>query len=107
MSVSSQQVEGDPNSFLYYTGNTGSGTIQGFESENMLNLSSNLSMDASLGYLKTWVDKFLYFASEGVDTSGGEREAAMSPVIKGSLRLNYSNDSGIFGSVRSLSLIHI
>ena len=101
VSVSSQQVEGDPNSFLYYTGNAGSGTIQGFEWENMLNVSSNLSMDASLGYLKTWVDKFIYFASEGMETSGGDREAAMSPVITGSLRLNYSNDSGIFGSVRS------
>ena len=101
VSVSSQQVEGDPNSFLYYTGNAGSGTIQGFEWENMLNVSSNLSMDASLGYLKTWVEKFIYFASEGIETSGGDREAAMSPVITGSLRLNYSNDSGIFGSVRS------
>ena len=101
VSVSSQQVEGDPNSFLYYTGNAGSGTIQGFEWENMLNVSSNLSMDASLGYLKTWVEKFIYFASEGMETSGGDREAAMSPVITGSLRLNYSNDSGIFGSVRS------
>ena len=101
VSVSSQQVEGDPNSFLYYTGNAGSGTIQGFEWENMLNVSSNLSMDASLGYLKTWVDKFIYFASEGMETSGGDREAAMSPVITGSLRLNYSNDSGIFGSVRT------
>ena len=101
VSVSSQQVEGDPNSFLYYTGNAGSGTIQGFEWENMLNVSSNLSMDASLGYLKTWVEKFIYFASEGMETSGGDREAAMSPVITGSLRLNYSNDSGIFGSVRT------
>jgi len=101
VSVSTQQVESDPNSFLYYTGNAGSGTIQGFEWENMLNVSSNLSMDASLGYLKTWVDKFIYFASEGMETSGGDREAAMSPIITGSIRLNYSNDSGIFGSVRS------
>ena len=101
VSVSSQQVEGDPNSFLYYTGNAGSGTIQGFEWENMLNVSSNLSMDASLGYLKTWVEKFIYFASEGMETSGGDREAAMSPIITGSIRLNYSNDSGIFGSVRT------
>ncbi len=97
VSVSSQQIEGDPNSFLYYTGNAGFGTIQGFEWENMLNVSSNLSMDASLGYLKTSVDKFPYFASEGVEETGGDREAAMSPVITGSLRLNYANDSGIFG----------
>ena len=90
MSVSNQQVDGDPNSFLYYTGNTGSGSIQGFEWENMLNISSNLIMEGSLGYLKTWVDKFIYFASEGVEISGGDREAAMSQVMTGSLRLNYS-----------------
>jgi len=101
VSVSSQQVEGDPNSFLYYTGNAGSGTIQGFEWEHILDISPNMDCDASLGYLKTWVDKFIYFASEGVKTSGGDREAAMSPIITGSIRLNYSNDSGIFGSVRT------
>ena len=83
VSVSSQQVEGDPNSFLFYTANAGSGSIQGFEWENLLNVSSNLSMDASLGYLRTWVDKFTYFASEGVEETGGDREAAMSPEITG------------------------
>ncbi len=60
VSLSSQQVEGDPNSFLFYTTNAGSGTIQGFEWENTLNVSSSLNMDASLGYLTTWVDKFTY-----------------------------------------------
>jgi outer membrane receptor for monomeric catechols len=101
VSVSSQQDKENPNSFLFYTANAGSGSIQGFEWENLLNVSSNHSMDASLGYLKTWVDKLTYFASEGVEETGGDREAAMSPVITGSLRLNYANDSGIFGSIRS------
>ena len=36
-----------------------------------------------------------------METAGGDREAAMSPIITGSIRLNYSNDSGIFGSVRT------
>ena len=63
VSISSQQDKENPNSFLFYTSNAGSGKIQGFEWENLLNVSSNLSMDASLGYLKTWVDKFTYFAS--------------------------------------------
>ena len=31
VSISSQQVEGDPNSFLFYTANAGSGSVQGFE----------------------------------------------------------------------------
>jgi outer membrane cobalamin receptor len=100
VSISSQQDKENPNSFLFYTSNAGSGKIQGFEWENLLNVSSNLSMDASLGYLKTWVDKFTYFASEGVEETGGDREAAMSPEITGSLGFNYENESGIFASAQ-------
>jgi len=99
VSLSSQQVEGDPNSFLFYTTNAGSGTIQGFEWENTLNVSSNLNMDASLGYLTTWVDKFTYFAAEGVEAIGGNREAAMSPEITGSVGFNYENESSFFASI--------
>ena len=99
VSLSSQQVEGDPNSFLFYTTNAGSGTIQGFEWENTLNVSSNLNMDASLGYLTTWVDKFTYFAAEGVEAIGGNRKAAMSPEITGSVGFNYENESGFFASI--------
>jgi outer membrane receptor protein involved in Fe transport len=98
VSVSSQQDKENPNSFLFYTGNAGSGTIQGFEWENTLNVSSNLNMDASLGYLTTWVDKFTYFAAEGVEAIGGNRKAAMSPKMTGSIGFNYENESGIFAS---------
>ena len=98
VSVSSQQIVGDPNSFLYYTGNAGSGTIQGFEWENMLNITSNFSMDASLGYLKTWVNKFIYQENYEMEGYGGDREAAMSPKMTGSVGFNYENESGIFSS---------
>jgi outer membrane receptor for monomeric catechols len=100
VSVSSQQDKENPNSFLFYTGNAGSGTIQGFEWENTLNLSSNLNMDASLGYLTTWVNKFTYFAAEGVEAIGGDREAAMSPKMTGSVGFNFKNNSGFFGLVQ-------
>jgi iron complex outermembrane receptor protein len=55
-------------------------------------------MDASLGYLTTWVDKFTYFAAEGVEAIGGNRKAAMSPEITGSVGFNYENESGFFAS---------
>ena len=100
VSLSSQQVEGDPNSFIFYTANAGSGSVQGFEWENLLNVSSNFSLDASLGYLKTWVDKFPYFSSEGVEAIGGDREAAMSPKVTGSFGVHFKNNSGIFGLVQ-------
>jgi hypothetical protein len=100
VSVSSQQDKENPNSFLFYTGNAGSGTIQGFEWENTLNVSSNLNMDASLGYLTTWVDKFTYFAAEGVEAIGGDRKAAMSPKVTGSFGVHFKNNSGFFGLVQ-------
>ena len=99
VSVSSQQIAGDPNSFLYYTGNAGSGTNQGLEWEHKQMISPTLTLNFSLGYLKTWVDKFSYKTSEDVITFGGNREAAMAPKLAGALGLNYQNDSGLFGSL--------
>ena len=98
VSVSSQQVEGDPNSFLYYTGNAGSGTIQGFEWEHKHKFRRSIHLNASLGYLETWVDKFVYYAAEGIESFGGERSAATSPKISGSLGLKYENGSGLLAT---------
>jgi len=98
VSVSSQQVEGDPNSFLFYISNAGSGTIQGSEWEHIQTISQFLSFNASLGYLKTWVDKFTYQSADG-DAFGGDREAAMSPKVTGSFGLQYKNETGLFASI--------
>ena len=101
VSISSQQIGGDPNSFIYYTSNAGSGIIKGIELENRFKLSPNIVLDASCAYLDTWVGSFNYFAAEGLAISGGNRKAAMSPKFSGSLNLAFENDRGIYGSINA------
>ena len=100
VSVSSQQVDGDPNSFLFYTANAGSGSVQGFEWETNYQILSRISLNTSLGYLDTWIDKFTYQANSEMEGYSGNREAAMSPKITGSFGVGFKNNSGIFGLVQ-------
>ena len=100
VSVSSQQVEGDPNSFLFYTGNAASGNLQGLEWEHSQIISSSYKMNASIGYLNTWVNRFSYETSDG-ESYGGDRKAAMAPEFMGSIGLDFHNESGFFISVLS------
>ena len=100
VSVSSQQVEEDPNSFLFYTVNAGSGSVQGFEWETNYQILSRISLNTSLGYLDTWIDKFTYQENSEMEGYGGNREAAMSPKVTGSFGVHFKNNSGIFGLVQ-------
>ena len=100
VSVSTQQVDGDPNSFLFYTANAGSGSVQGFEWETNYQILSRISLNTSLGYLDTWIDKFTYQANSEMEGYGGNREAAMSPKVTGSFGVHFKNNSGIFGLVQ-------
>ena len=101
MSISSQQIEGDPNSFIYYTSNAGSGTISGIEWENRLKILPNIDLDLSCGYLNTWVDSFNYFVADGIKASGGNREAAMSPKLNGSINLSFKGSHGLSFSIQT------
>ena len=89
VSVSSQQDEGNPNSFLYYIGNSGSGRNSGIEFDHSQNIFKSLSFDINIGVLDTWVDKFFYKTLNGQDY-GGNREASMAPRFMGSWGLNFS-----------------
>ena len=97
VSLSSQQVEGDPNSFLFFTANAGSGSIQGFEWETNYQILSKISLNTSLGYLDTWIDKFTYQENSEMEGYGGDREAAMSPKVTGSFGVHFKNISDFFG----------
>ena len=80
VSISSQQEEGNPNSFLFYIDNATSGENNGFEFENTFKISKNLNLSTSIGYLNTHLSEFSYQISENDSSSkGGGREAAMSP----------------------------
>ena len=89
VSVSSQQDEGNPNSFLFYTGNAGSGKNSGVEFDYAQDILNSLSFNARIGILNTWVDKFAYKTENG-EAYGGDREASMAPKFMGSLGFHFS-----------------
>jgi len=95
VSVSSQQIVGDPNSFFFYTSNAAKGKSSGVELESKIMISENLQFGISAAYLDTWVDGFDYFTSGGIATSSGNREAAIAPKYSGSLNINYKSKSGV------------
>ena len=84
VSVSSQQVLGDPNSFYYFTSNTGSGQLGGLEWDHDHVITSNIHLTASLGYLDTKVEEFSYQVDSTTIGIGGNRAAAMAPKLTGS-----------------------
>jgi outer membrane receptor protein involved in Fe transport len=96
VSVSSQQVSGDPNSFYYFTSNTGSGQLGGLEWDHDHAITSNIRLTASLGYLDTKVEKFSYQIDSTTIGIGGNKEAAMAPKLTGSFGFNWQDKSGLF-----------
>ena len=70
VSVSSQQELGNPNSFYFFTANSGKGTLRGFEAEFRYRFLNSLFATSSLGLLDTYVEKF-YLTSDGISYGGG------------------------------------
>jgi outer membrane receptor protein involved in Fe transport len=96
VSVSSQQVSGDPNSFYYFTSNAGSGWLGGMEWDHEQVLTSNVRLTASLGYLDTKVEEFSYQMDSTTIGIGGNRAAAMAPKLTGSFGFDWQDKSGLF-----------
>ena len=103
--ISSQQVEGDPTSFTYYTSNASSGYNRGFEIETSIEIVPSLRLDYSLGCLLTHVKEFSYPIGYNQDDStftspimeiSGDREQAMAPNFNSSINIHYSHNSGLF-----------
>jgi len=97
VSLSSQQNKSDPNSFIYYTSNAGSGYIYGIEMENKLKLSKNIVFGLSGAYLDTWIHNYNYYIDDEVQVSAGNREAAMAPKFSWSMNLSYESSWGLRG----------
>ena len=96
VSVSAQQIDNDPNSFYYFTANSGTGWMKGVELEQNLNISKNISIRYSIGYLDTWIEEFSYEIADGIFDNGGNRKASMSPDISSSFTLTYQNNGNFF-----------
>lgn len=92
VSVSAQQVKNDPNSFHYFTANSGSGWMSGLEFEHRLNVTQYISLNYSIGLLDTWVDAFSYQISDDLLETSGGRQASMSPKMSVSSSLTYENE---------------
>ena len=92
VSISDQQNENNPNSFYYFIANSGRGWIKGVEFDYKRDLTKYISITSSFGFLDTWVDKFLYEISNGVEEVGGNRQAPMSPNFSASVTLAYQNN---------------
>tara|TARA_B100000700_G_C15059022_1_gene864526 strand:+ start:4821 stop:7118 length:2298 start_codon:yes stop_codon:yes gene_type:complete len=96
VSISSQQKEGDPNSFFYYTANATSGSLNGLEIEGILHLTRTISINSDLGLLSTIVDPFTYNSGNEQSTTLGGRGASHAPSYSYAMGINYHNDSGLF-----------
>jgi len=96
VSVSNQQVSGDPNSFYYFTSNAGSGRLGGLEWDHDHVITSNIRFSASLGYLDTKVEEFSYQMDSTTIGIGGNRAAAMAPKLTGSFGFDWRDKSGLF-----------
>ena len=99
VSISSQQRDGDPNSFIFYIANATIGSLSGVELDGSFRVNSALSINTSLGFLNTFVDAFTFESDSGVTVKLGDREAAHAPKYSYSFSLDYENEKGHFGKL--------
>ena len=97
ISISRQQKEGDPNSFMYFTGNATSGYLYGIELESKLKLFNSHFLNLNFAYLKNWIDEFDYELDLG--TKRGGRSSSNAPEFSYNLIYNFDLISGVYGKV--------
>ena len=77
--LSTQQDAGDPNSFVYFADNAGTGWNAGVELDGDYSLTPSVSLTGSLGYLETRVDDYTFLTGQGETLTLGDRGAAHAP----------------------------
>ncbi len=97
VSISSQQQEGDPNSFIFYTANATTGSLHGWEMESVFRLNSVLTFSGSLGWLNTLVNEFQFSSASDEITQSGGRASAYAPKYSFSFSIDYSRKKGVVG----------
>ncbi|HHQ13985.1 MAG TPA: TonB-dependent receptor, partial [Chromatiales bacterium] len=97
LSQSHQQIPGDPNSFVFLTGN-GQAHVYGLEASGAWQLHPSWRIEASLGLLESNIDRW----AARPEVEG--RRLAHAPPYTASLALNYSSGSGWFARA-DLSLV--
>jgi outer membrane receptor protein involved in Fe transport len=80
VSVSAQQDPGNPGSFYYFTSNAASGHNYGAEYErSQVFLDDKLKLTSSIGYLRTWIDRYEFYIDNGTSVVRGNRAQSQSP----------------------------
>ena len=92
--LSTQQDAGDPNSFIYFTNNAGTGWNAGIEVDGSYALLSAVGLSGSLGYLQTQVDDYTFATGAGTSLTLGDREAAHAPSFNFRLGLRTTASRG-------------
>ena len=89
--ISSQQEEGNPNSFNFYTSNATTGTNKGIEFDSKMKFINGLVLRSSCGLLKTHVDAYEFWTDDTTITILGNRDQAMAPWYNFSLGVFWFN----------------
>ena len=97
--LSTQQDAGDPNSFVYFTNNSGAGWNAGVELDGSYAMPSlaglsGVGLSAALGILQTQVDEYTFFASNGQSLTLGDRASAHAPSYNLSMGIHTTNPAG-------------
>jgi len=97
--VSSQQEDGNPNSFYYFTSNATSGINIGLELDSKVNVTDKFIIRNSLGLLYTHVDEYEFWEDEEIETTLGNREQAMAPLYNYSIAFRYTHPTGKYADI--------
>ncbi len=97
--ISSQQEEGNSNSFYFYTSNATMGTNKGVEFDSKVKLLSGLVLRMSCGILATHIDTYQYWTDDTTNTILGDREQAMAPLYNYAIGMKHTHSSGLYADV--------
>ena len=99
VNISSQQEEGNPSTFYFYTANATTGYNTGAEFEQSFNITDNFKIICNLGYLNTQVDPYVFKTNEITTVILGDREQAHAPKYTHSVGFSYDLPYGLILSM--------